>query len=130
MPLLSRSHVPRRGKSFVDGEFSAPRSLHRPPQLPQLETRSSPTPELNGTSLSQHYVEIVQDLRSSLPPACRWLGPADLDLVGERPFAAGGFADIYEAAQGGRKVVLKSYRYYLSFDVAEVVSVSYSHNLH
>ena len=85
--------------------------------------------DLDGVSLPQHYAGMVQDLRSSLPPGCRWLGSDDINLISERPSAAGGFADIYDAMQGGRKVILKSYRCYRSFEVAEVVAVRRSHSI-
>ena len=114
MPLLSQFRVPRRGQSLVSGESPTAQS--------RFEVRS-PTPDSNNTSLSQHYAWVVQDLRTSVLSACRWLSPEDVDLVSEHPIAAGGFANIHEAKYGGRKVVLKSYRCYESFDVARVVAV-------
>lgn len=75
-------------------------------------------------SPAQRYPQMAHDLRSSMSLAtCRWLNPEDVGLVGERPIAAGGFANIYEATYDGRKVVLKSYRCYVSFDVAQIISV-------
>ena len=58
-----------------------------------------------------------------MPHTCRWLDPEEVKLIGEHPIAAGGFADIWEAMYGGRKVVLKSYRCYMTFDVDKVVAV-------
>lgn len=43
--------------------------------------------------------------------------------------AAGGSANIYEATYDGRKVVLKSHRCYVSFDVAQVIAVRCNHSL-
>ena len=82
-------------------------------------------------SLSQRYVSIVQVLQPSLPPTCRWLIPEDINLIGKLPIAAGAFANIYQATCDGRKVVLKSYRPYISLDAAQVVAVglTYIHNL-
>ena len=122
MFLLSRFRASRRKEASVPGECPVPQFLHRPPSLPQFEAMNSP-PDSTNISLSQHYAQMAQDLRSSLPSTCRWFGPGDVNLVSERQIAAGGFADVYEATQGGRKVVLKSYRCYLSFDVTEVIAV-------
>ena len=72
---------------------------------------------------------MAQDRRSSLPYACHWLGPEDIEIVGERPMGAGGFADIWEGTHNGRKIVLKSYRCYISFDAAQVVAVRCNHLL-
>jgi prephenate dehydrogenase len=72
---------------------------------------------------------MAQDLRSSLPSTCRWLGPEIVEIVGGHPMAAGRFADIWEGKHNGRKVVLKSYRCYTSFDVAQVVAVRFDYCL-
>lgn len=95
----------------------------------RLEIRSSSTPDLNGMSLSQRYALMAQDLRSSLPSTCPWLGSEDVDLISERPISAGGFANLYEATHNDRKVALKSYRCYTSFDIAQVIAVRYNHSM-
>ena len=123
MPLLSQFCAPRWGESSIAEESLSLQSLHCPPPPSQFEVRSSPTPDSNGLSLPQHYARMAQDLQPSLSSSCRWLSPKDVDLVGEHPIAAGGFANILEAKYGGRKVVLKSYRCYVSFDVAQVIAV-------
>lgn len=127
MPLLSRFRALFRGKSSVAGEQPPPQSLHRLPAPSQLEAGSAHAPDSNDVSLSQRYAQIAQDLRSSLPSDCRWLGPEEVDLISGRPMAAGSFADIYEGTYGGRNVVLKSYRCYVSFDIAQVVAVRCDH---
>lgn len=129
MPPLSRFRALLRGKSSVTGEHSSPQSFYRLSAPPPLEIKSSPTPDSDGMSFPQRYVQVAQDLRSSLPPTCRWLGPEDVDLVGKRPIAAGGFADIYEATHDGRKVVLKSQRCYVAFDVVQTAAVRRNHRL-
>ena len=81
-------------------------------------------------SLAQRYAQMAQNLRSSLSPTtCHWLDPEDVNLIGEYPIAAGGFANIYGATYDGRKVILKSYRCYELFDAARVVAVCCSHNM-
>ena len=80
-------------------------------------------------SLSQHYAQIAQALQSFMPSACRFLSSGDVKPIGSHPMAAGGFTDIWEATHGGRKVVLKSYRCYVAFDLVQVVEVHYDHNL-
>ena len=79
--------------------------------------------------LSQRRTKMAQGLGSLLPSTCRWLGPENVDLVGEHPIAAGEFTNIYEATHDSRKFILKSYRPYVSFDVAQVVTVCCNHNL-
>jgi hypothetical protein len=74
-------------------------------------------------AILQSYMLMAQELLPSLPPLCCSLGPEDVKLVGEYPVAAGGFADILEATHDGRRVSLKSYRCYKSFDVAQIIVV-------
>ena len=93
-------------------------------QLPsRIQLISSPTFDLNDVALLHRYAQVARDLRSSLPPSYRWLGPEHVKFICERPVAAGGFADIWEATYNGRKVMLKLYRCYVSFDVAQVAAV-------
>ena len=99
-------------------------SSHCPP------AQVSPTPYFSGVPLSRRYAHMAQDLRLSLPSTCRWLGPEDVSLIGERPMVAGGFTNVYEATYYGRKVVLKSYRCYVSFDVAQVLAVGCNYSLY
>ena len=106
-----------------------PRSLHPPPQpslLPRLESKSSPIPDADGVTLLERYAQMARELIPSLPPIYPLLSPEDIRLMGGHPVAAGGFADILEATHDGRKVVLKSYRCYILFDVAQVVAVRYN----
>ena len=88
---------------------------------PQLAVESSPAPD--DVCLSGRYAQVAQGLMPSLPSTCHLLSPPDIKLVSEHPIAAGGFANIWEGTHGGRKVVLKSYRCYVSFDAAQVVAV-------
>ena len=101
---------------------------HQPPPFQALVS-SSPTSDLNDPALSQRYAHVARDLRSSLPSSCRWFEPEDIKLICGGPIAAGGFADIWEATHNGRKVILKSYRCYISFDVARVATVRCNRDL-
>ena len=78
---------------------------------------------MDVVSLSQHYTQIAHVLRPFMPSTCRFLNPEDVKPIGIHPVAAGGFADIWEASYDGRKVTLKSYRCYMTFDIAQVVEV-------
>ena len=128
---LSLFRALHRGESPVVGETPSPNPLYRPPVSSRLEVRSLPALGPNGVSLPQHDAQVAWDLRSSLPSTCRWLGPEDVNLVSEHPVASGEFANIHEATHDGRKVMLKSYRCYVSkFDIAQVVAVRCSHTLH
>jgi hypothetical protein len=126
MPLLSRIHALRGGKYLVVGGHPSPQPLPAPSQS---EVRGSPTLHLNGISPPQHYTQMAQGLRSSLPSTCRWLGPEEVKIVGEYPIGAGGFADIWEGTLDGHKVAVKLYRCYMSFNVTEVVAVRCNHCL-
>jgi len=72
---------------------------------------------------------MAQDLRPSLQSACPWFGSEDVELIGNHPIAAGGFSDIWEGMYDGRKVVLKSYRCYMSFNVTQVIAVHHNRSL-
>jgi len=125
MPLLPKSHALRRGISSVVGEYPAPQSLHH--LLPPPPPRSSSAPSLGDARLLQNYAQMARGLLSSSSPTCSSLGPGDIKIVGEHPVAAGGFADVWEGTYDGRKVVLKSYRCYVLFDVVNVVAVRYNY---
>ena len=124
MPLFSRLRAYRR-ESSVAGEYPAPRSLHPPPSLPlpQLEAKSLLAPDMDDECPSQLYARLAQECVSSLPLPYLWLNPEGIKLADEHPIAAGGVANVYEATHDGRKVVLKSYRPYISFNVSQVVEV-------
>ena len=116
-PLIFKEHLTPHAQSFY------PMS---PP--PQLEVKSPSTLDPDDASLTQRYALVAQDLLSSLPFPYRFLSPEDIELIDDRPVAAGGFADIWKATHGGRRVMLKSYRCYReSFDVARVVAVCCDH---
>jgi len=129
MPLLSRVRTLLRGESSVVDEYPSSRPPHRLPETPRLKVGSSPTTSLSGVSPSQRYAQMAQDLRSSMSFTCRWLDPGDIKLVGEHPIGAGGFANIWGVTHNGCKAVLKSYRCYVSSDVAQVVAVRSNHTL-
>ena len=74
-------------------------------------------------TLPQQPVQVAQLLRSSMPSTCRWLSSEDIKPIGRFPIAAGGFADVWEATHNGRKVILKSYRCYATFDIAQIAKV-------
>jgi len=129
MPFLSRIRTLLRGESSVVGEDASSQPLDRLPEPPRLKVGSTATPGLSGISVSQRYAQMAQDLRSSMPFTCHWLDPEDIKLVGECPIDAGGFTNIWEVTCDGRKAVLKSYRCYVSFDIAQVVAVRSNHSL-
>ena len=129
MPSFSRVRTLLRGESSVADEHPLSQPLDRTPETPRLKVGSSHTPSLSGVSPSQHYAQMAQNLRSSMPFPCRWLDPEDIKLVGEHPIGAGGFANIWKATRNGRKAVLKSYRCSISSDIAEVVAVRSNHTL-
>lgn len=55
------------------------------------------------------------------------MDPHEIGLRGEHPIAFGAFADIWEATYDGRKVAVKLYRRYESFDLAQVLTVRCDH---
>jgi len=101
---------------------------HQPPP-PQLEDVGSPASYLDDVTLLQRYAQMARGLRPSLPFTCRWLGPEDVKVICERPIAAGRFSNVFEATYDGRKVILKAFRCYVSFDVAQVAAVCCSYGL-
>lgn len=116
--------VDEAGRS-VCGKPSTLQCPNHPSSLSHLGGRGSPAPCSDGAPLCQHCVQMAQELRSPLPTAYGWLNPADVRITSEHPVGAGGFANIWEGVLNGRKVAVKSYRCYESFDQAQVVSVRF-----
>ena len=108
--LVAREHIPLQ-------------SLYYPPPLPQLEVWSLSVSGLDDATLLHRCSLIAQEILKSLPSPTHLQAADDLRLVGTLPVAAGGFADILEATHKGRRVVLKVYRCYRSFDVNRIVTV-------
>ena len=123
MPPLSPFRTLLQGEPSAAKEWSSPQPFDYLSEISQLEAEGPHTPDLGGISLSRRYAQAAQDLRPSIPFTCNWLNPEDIKFLGERPIGAGGFANFWEVTYNGRKVVLKSYRCYISFDVAQVVAV-------
>lgn len=123
MPLFSRLRALTQGDSSVVEEHSLPHPPHLIAASSQLQLAGLPTPSSDVISLSQHYLQIARVLQSFMPPTCRLSSLEDVKPIGDHPIAAGGVADIWEAVYDGRKVVLKSYRCYVTFDVAWTVEV-------
>lgn len=128
MSHLSQFRGPNRDSLTIRGR-PVSQSLYHPPQLPHPDVRSSPTPEVGAVSLLERYMQTAQELLPSLPSLHRRLGPEDVTLIGEHPTAAGGLANIWDGMHNGRKVVLKSYRCYMSLDPAQVFAVRCNHSL-
>ena len=124
MPLPSWLRILTLGDSSVIKKLpTMPHSLHHLPGSPQLQVARLSTPGLDAITLSQHCSQIAHVLQPFMPHTCRWLSPEDVKLIGDHPIAAGGFADIWEAVHDGRKVVLKSRRCYVLFDIAQAARV-------
>ena len=67
------------------------------------------------STLPEHLVDAVQNLKPFLPVGCDLLGQGDLKIVGSRPIDAGGFADIWLGkTNDGATVAIKSHRCYSS----------------
>lgn len=108
---------------LIAEEFFAPQSLHRPSPSPQLGVTNPPTSDLDDVILLQHYAQIARELLLTPPFSCSLLSPEDVELMDGQPVAAGGFSDIRKAKNNGRDVVLKEYRCYRLFDIAQVLAV-------
>ena len=117
------------GQPSVVDEHASSQQLDRPPEAPQPEAESSPSPALNDISLSRRHMQMMTDLRSSMPFACCWLDPEDIKLVDHVPFSRGRFTEIWEATHDGRKVILKAYNNYTKREsyAAESVRVRFDH---
>ena len=92
------------------------------------DPNSSPAPGSNDMLPSSRYVESAQDLLPSLTSFCLRPSPEGINVVGNYPISAGGFADIWKGTLDGRRVALKSYRCYMSSDVDEVITVGRNHS--
>jgi hypothetical protein len=124
-PIVRPQDDGEEREHLLAGEYSAPDawSLHRLSPPPQLEIRSSPTPDLDDATLTKRYAARAQELLPSLPCPYRFLSQEDVRFVSEHPIAAGRFANLWVGIYEGRKVGLKEYRCYVSSDVDQVVDV-------
>jgi len=75
----------------------------------------------SSESLRQSYLDIALNLRPSFPPECSWLEPSDLHDIGKRAVDGGRFAEVLKGHLEGKKVAIKSYRYYERFDQCDSV---------
>ena len=91
--------------------------------LSHLSGGGSPAPFSDDVLLCQRYTQTAQELWSPLPATYGWFNPTDVSITGKHPVGAGGFANIWEGVLNGRKVIVKSYRCYLLFDRARIISV-------
>jgi len=104
------------------------------PRVRSLAARPPPPPSFppiihnplfpDDDTICQYHLSMAQELRSSSSPIPHPLGEDDVQIVGERPVSAGGFADIWRGFLDTRQVAVKSYRRYLSFDLSRVYLVS------
>ena len=130
MNFLSRLCASNLEGSSAIEELDSQQRFSRLPTPVQLEVAGWPDLDLDTIPLSQHHTQIAQVLRSFTPSTCRWLSLEDIRLIGSRPIAAGGFTDIFEAVYDGGRVILKSYRRYVTSDIAGVAKVLHEHCLH
>ena len=115
--------VDEEERHLMSEEPPSPQSPNYPLLLSLLGGGDSSTID-SDVPPCEGYIRLVQELRSSLPPTHSWLNPVDVRITHAHPVAAGGFADILEGALlDGRKIILKSYRCYVVFDHAQVISV-------
>ena len=122
--LYSRIVRFRAPQLFSYTEDPAHRSYLSFQQTPlQFEIKGALPSDIHDTALSLHCARIAQELPPPLLSHYPLLNPRDIKLTSQHPIAAGGFADAWEATYDGRRVVLKSYRCYVSFDVTRTVTV-------
>ena len=99
------------------------RNAHR--DLPVSESRVTTDAEASS-ALSKNFLDQAQKLRHSFPRTCSWLGPKDLQDIGELAVDGGRFADVRKGRLDGRDVAVKTYRCYVRFDCNQIRMVSYT----
>lgn len=128
MPLSTQLQILTQADSLAVDEDPLPHWLYRLLTQPKLQFTDLPTLGPDVIPLSKHYSQIAHILRPFIPHSC-WLGPEDVKPIGNHPMAAGGVANIWAAIHDGHKVVLKSYRCYMRFNVAQATRVRFSCNI-
>ena len=126
LPGLRAIRTPQDGEEMghlVTGNPLVPPFPRHPPTPLQFEIKGALPSDIHDTALSLHCARIAQELLPPLSSHYPLLNPCDIKLTGQHPIAAGGFVDVWEATYDGRRVVLKSYRCYVSFDVTRTVTV-------
>ena len=92
------------------------------PALPPV-VHNPPFPD-DDILVCQYHLSLAQKLRPSSSSVPQLLTMDDVQIVGEQPVGAGGFANIWRGSLDSRQVAVKSYRRYLSFDLSRVCLVS------
>ena len=88
-------------------------------------SNSLPTPIIGSNLPSKRYSEEVRRLRPLFPPNCPSLEMSEVNVVGDYPIDAGGYADIWEATliPDGRDIIQKSYRFMETGDMDSLFRV-------
>ena len=95
----------------------------RPPPPPSIPSVVHNPPFPDDDILCQYHLSLAQKLRPSSSSVPHLWAEDDVQIVGERPVSAGGFADIWKGYLDTRQVAVKSYRRYLSVDLSQVYLV-------
>ena len=102
---------------------SIPRRLPIPPQSSPPTPSRIHSPPPDGDPPQQPHFNLAQQLRPALAQITSWLEDDDVQIIGGLPISAGGFTDLWKGSVDSRLVAIKSYRRYLSFDLALVFLV-------
>jgi hypothetical protein len=123
-PLFHLHETPTPKRTQYEGCGTPPCGVIAPDWL------QSPLPELdlspiNGIGASpERLVIAVQKLKPFLPTGYELLAHGDLEITGQLPIDAGGFADVWAGEWNGTLVAIKSYRCYSSSNCLPVYLVS------
>ena len=86
-------------------------------------TNFPPIPAIDNDLPHERCSEAVRQLRPLFPSACVSFEPGEVEVVGDNPIAAGGFADIWEGTLDSHSIIQKSYRCYETCDVERIFRV-------
>lgn len=120
IPALAKPFLASLAEAIRLFSFSSPQSENRAYLSP---SNSPPAPVIDKNLPHERYSDAVKQLRPLFPPACPWLQPGDVKMVGNVPVNAEGFADIWEGTLDDRSVLQKSYRCYESCDIERIFRV-------
>ncbi|KAF9777644.1 kinase-like domain-containing protein [Thelephora terrestris] len=114
LPPLANSFVVQAARLFYQCFSSSGNDVSSP------SLASPPRPVVDNDIPYERYSDAVEQLRPLFPPNCISFGADEVEVVGDIPLGAGGYANIWVATLCGRSVIRKSYRRYENDDVESI----------
>ena len=121
--LLERLRLLLHPDPPLDGANLSSPAADVPHQLVPSTLEIDQRVPVDSDVLCELLVELVSHLQPLLPGDCEWLGEGGVEVIDNRPVAAGQVADVLVGIRGNRKVAIKRYRLYSTSDYLQAYMV-------